>query len=106
MFTVFEERSTKTNKESITIRGTLDSTPNRSFTVQLFSNPKGTNEGQTFLEHLDMITKWEEFETFFGTVEPIDVRVYGQLSPEAEAWVRQFDVTSHTFQEHVAGFVR
>jgi hypothetical protein len=57
-------------------------------------------------EHIGMITKWEEFERFFGTVKPLDVRVYGKLSAEAEAWVRQFDVVSKTFEEHVAGFVR
>ena len=53
-----------------------------------------------------MITAWEEFERFFASVKPLDVRVYGKLSPEAEAWVRQFGVVSKTFGEHVAGFVR
>ena len=58
------------------------------------------------MEHIDMITRWEEFERFFGTVKPIDVRVYGKLSGEAEGWVGQFGVVSRTFEEHVAGFVR
>jgi urocanate hydratase len=53
-----------------------------------------------------MITGWEEFERFFGTVKPIDVRVYGKLSAEAEEWVGQFGVVSKTFEDHVAGFVR
>jgi hypothetical protein len=39
-------------------------------------------------------------------VRPVDVRVYGKLSAEAEAWVRQFGVVSRTFEDHVAGFVR
>jgi hypothetical protein len=34
-----------------------------------------------------MITGWEEFERFFSTVRPIDVRVYGKLSAEAKEWV-------------------
>jgi len=32
-----------------TIRGTLDSTPNKAFTVQFFSNPEGGDEGKTLL---------------------------------------------------------
>src|ERR687893_335521 len=58
------------------------------------------------MEHIDMITKWKEFERFFATVRPIDVRVYGRLSTDAEQWVRQFGVVSKTFEHHVAGFVR
>ena len=53
-----------------------------------------------------MITRWEEFERFFGTVKPIDVRVYGELSAQAQEWVGQFGVVSKTFEEHVTGFVR
>lgn len=82
--------------------------------LQFYANPGSTEAGAilTFtdrgriMKHIGMITKWEEFERFFGTVKPLDVRVYGQLSSEAEAWVQQFDVMSHTFEEHVAGFVR
>lgn len=59
-----------------------------------------------FMEHIEMITQWEEFERFFATVKRVDVRVYGKLSPDAEAWARQFDVVSRTFEDHVAGFVR
>jgi hypothetical protein len=83
-------------------------------TLQFYIDPGSTEVGAilTFAdrnrvtEHIGMITKWEEFERFFGTVKPLDVRVYGKLSAEAEAWIRQFDVVSKTFEEHVAGFVR
>lgn len=83
-------------------------------TLQFYIDPGSAQVGAilTFadrnrvVEHIDMITKWEEFERFFRTVKPIDVRVYGKLSAEAEAWVRQFDVLSKTFEDHVAGFVR
>ncbi len=34
---------------STTVEGTLKSTPNRSFTIQFFSNPSGENEGKTFI---------------------------------------------------------
>jgi hypothetical protein len=58
------------------------------------------------IEHIEMISKWEEFERFFACVRPLDVRVYGKLSEEAEAWIGQFDVLSKKFAHHVAGFVR
>lgn len=57
-------------------------------------------------KHIEMISKWEEFERFFACVRPLDVRVYGKLSEEAEAWIGQFDVLSKKFEHHVAGFVR
>ena len=38
-------------------------------------------------------------------VKPIDVRVYGKLSPDAEAWIRQFGVLSKAFEQYVAGFM-
>jgi hypothetical protein len=81
---------------------------------QFYAHPGSSEVGailtftdrERMIEHLGMITRWEEFERFFGTVKPIDVRIYGKLSPEAEEWVRQFDVISKTFEDHVAGFVR
>ena len=83
-------------------------------TLQFYIDPESTEAGAilTFsdrdrvMEHIGMISKWEEFERFFATVKPLDVRVYGKLSAEAEAWVRQFDVVSKTFEDHAAGFVR
>jgi len=32
-----------------TVKGTLNSTPDKTFTLQFFSDPKGTNEGKTLL---------------------------------------------------------
>ena len=83
-------------------------------TLQFYAPPAPTEVGAilTFadrdqiMEHIEMITGWEEFERFFATVKPIDVRVYGKLSAQGEAWVRQFGVVSKTSEEHVAGFVR
>lgn len=83
-------------------------------TLQFYADPGSTQAGAilTFtdrnrvMEHITMITEWVEFERFFATVKPLDVRVYGKLSTQAEAWVRQFDVVSKTFEDHVAGFVR
>jgi hypothetical protein len=58
------------------------------------------------IDHIEMISGWEEFERFFATVKPLDVRVYGRLSEEAEEWIGRFDVLSKKFEDHVAGFVR
>lgn len=58
-------------------------------------------------EHMNMVSSWEEFGRFFATVKPLDVRVYGRLSEDAEAWIGQFgNIVSKKFEEHVAGFVR
>jgi hypothetical protein len=83
-------------------------------TFQFYANPGSTEAGAliTFtdrsklIEHMNMITEWKEFKQFFSTVKPVDVRVYGKLSAEAEAWVRQFIVPSKLFTQQVAGFVR
>ncbi len=41
--------SARISATSTTVRGTLNSTPNKSFRVQFFSNPSGTDEGKTFI---------------------------------------------------------
>ena len=65
------------------------------------------SDRESMTEHMAMVSSWVEFERFFATVKPLDVRVYGKLSAEAEAWISQFgDVVSRKFEEHVAGFVR
>src|SRR5215207_5386410 len=83
-------------------------------TLQFYADPASTEVGSilTFtdrnrmMERIAMITGWEEFERFFSTVKPIEVRVYGKLSAEAQEGVGQFGVVSKTFEDHVAGFVR
>ena len=64
------------------------------------------SDRERMIEHIEMISGWEEFERFFATVKPVDVRVYGKLSAEAEEWIGQFDVLSKKFEEHITGFVR
>ena len=85
-------------------------------TVQFYAEQGSTQVGailtfsdrERMIEHMGMVSKWEEFGRFFATVKPVDVRVYGRPSEEAEAWIRRFgdDVLGKTFGEHVAGFVR
>jgi hypothetical protein len=82
--------------------------------LHFYGSPESTEVGailifsdrDRMIEHIEMISNWEEFERFFATVKPLDVRVYGKLSEEAEAWIGQFDVLSKKFEDHVAGFVR
>jgi hypothetical protein len=41
---------------------------------------------ERMLDHIEMISSWKEFERSFATVKPVDVRVYGKSSTDAEAW--------------------
>src|SRR3712207_3245601 len=74
-------------------------------TLQFYADTESTEVGAilTFtdrdrmMEHIDMIAGWGEFDRFFATVRPLEVRVYGKLSAEAQEWVRQFGVVSKTF---------
>ena len=83
-------------------------------TVHFYGDPRSTEVGailtfsdrERMIEHIGMISEWEEFRRFFDCVRPLDVRVYGRLSEEAEAWIGRFDVLSKKFEQHVAGFVR
>jgi len=82
--------------------------------VHFYGSPESTEAGailtfsdrERMIDHIEMISRWEEFERFFATVKPLDVRVYGKLSEEAEEWIGRFDVLSRKFEDHVAGFVR
>ena len=88
-------------KELVSINFYGESGSNEVGAILTFSDSK------SMLKHMDMVSTWEEYEMFFGTVKPLDVRVYGTLNAEAEAWIRQFgDIVSRKFEHHTAGFVR
>ena len=82
--------------------------------IQFYADPNSVQAGVliTFadayhlMEHIEMITQWEEFHCLLDAAKPLDVRVYGKLSADAEAWLRQINVVSKTFTQHIAGFVR
>jgi hypothetical protein len=83
--------------------------------LHFYGSPESTEVGailtfsnrERMTDHIEVISAWEEFERFFATVKPLDVRVYGKLSEEAEEWIGQFgDIVSRRFEDHVAGFVR
>jgi CSLREA domain-containing protein len=48
--------SAKTGDGSTTVRGKLNSAPNRTFKVQFFSNPSGTDEGKVFIGQKSVTT--------------------------------------------------
>jgi hypothetical protein len=88
-------------KELVSINFYGESGSNEVGAILTFSDSK------SMLKHMDMVSSWKEYETFFRTVKPLDVRVYGTLDAEAEAWIRQFgDIVSRKFEQHTAGFVR
>lgn len=82
--------------------------------LQLYADPESTEAGivitfsdpDQMIEHINMITTWEEFARFAATIHPIDMRVYGTLNPEAEAWLSTMIVVSKRFPDYVSGFVR
>ena len=83
--------------------------------VNFYMEPGSTQAGailifsdsEAMLEHMDRVSLWEEYQRFFATVKPLDVRVYGRLNAEAEAWISRFgDTVSRKFEHHTAGFVR
>ena len=48
--------SARTGSLKTTIKGSLNSTPNKTFLVQFFSNPAGTDEGKTFIGQKSVTT--------------------------------------------------
>jgi hypothetical protein len=48
--------SARTPRKATIIRGTLNSTPSRAFTIQLFSNPRGEAEGKKFIGETGVVT--------------------------------------------------
>jgi trimeric autotransporter adhesin len=46
----------KSSTGTTTVKGNLNSTPGKTFNVQFFSNPEGTNEGKTFLGSASVTT--------------------------------------------------
>jgi hypothetical protein len=56
--------SAKTGGGKTTISGNLNSAPNRTFTVQFFSNPSGTDEGKKFIGQKSVTTGSDGKGTF------------------------------------------
>ena len=56
--------SAKSGSTSTTVRGKLNSTPNRTFVVQFFSNPSGADEGKVFIGQKSVTTDGSGNVTF------------------------------------------
>lgn len=63
-------------------------------------------DNSQIMEHIRMISGWPEFKALLDVVKPIDVRIYGRLGDEAQAWIRTMAGVSKVFENTVAGFVR
>ena len=82
--------------------------------IQFHARPEDTEVGvvitfadsRQVMEHIRRISGWPEFKALLGVARPVDVRVYGRLGDEAQAWLRTMNVVSKVFESPVAGFVR
>ena len=82
--------------------------------MQFYTNEAKTELGAiiTFasaaelLTHVKMISDWEEFRRFASMIKLVDMRVHGRLTPEVEAWIRQFNGPLKKLEHPVVGFVR
>jgi titin len=67
--------SAKTSATSTTVRGKLNSTPNKTFKIQFFSNPSGTEEGKKFLGQKSVSTDASGNATFsFSPAQKVGVQ--------------------------------
>lgn len=82
--------------------------------IQFHARPEDTEVGvvitfadsRQVMEHIRRISGWPEFKGLLAVAKPVDVRVYGRLGEEAQAWLRTMNVVSKVFESPVAGFVR
>lgn len=58
------------------------------------------------IAHTKMISGWDDFKRFASMTRLKDMRIHGVITPEVEAWVRQFDGPLAKYESFVAGFVR
>lgn len=66
--------SAKTGGGTTTVRGKLDSTPNKTFKIQFFSNPSGTYEGKKLIGTKSFTTDGSGDATFaFSPAQKVDV---------------------------------
>lgn len=59
-----------------------------------------------FMDHVKMISSLPEFARFAAMIELLELRVFGELDPQVEEWMRQFGGPIKKLERFVAGFVR
>lgn len=57
-------------------------------------------------EHIAMISSWAELARFSEMITLTELRVFGQLDPEIEAWMQQFKGRIVKHETLLAGFIR
>jgi hypothetical protein len=82
--------------------------------MQFYADPESTEAGavitfsdrRRMIDHMTMISGWDEFKAYARSCRLTDMRVYGILPPEAEEWITAFGKPSKRFPRHVVGFAR
>ena len=64
------------------------------------------SDSNHLMDHVNMVSGWEEFKRFSTMIKVTDMRIYGTLTPEAEAWIETFGGPIRKFAHPIAGFVR
>ncbi len=64
------------------------------------------SDSSAVMEHVRMISGWDDFRRFATMIRLLDMRIFGTLDPGAEAWIRQFNGPLQKFETRVAGFTR
>lgn len=64
------------------------------------------NDYRRVMEHVAMITAWDEFQHLLDVVKLRDVRVYGPMGEDGIAWLNQTHALRNLFTTPLVGFVR
>jgi hypothetical protein len=89
--------------------------PEALVTYQFYADPASREAGavitfadpDAFTKHISLISDWDEFRRFAGTTKLVDIRIYGAMSAQGQAWLAQSPFQpSKIFPRHVTGFVR
>ena len=83
-------------------------------TYQFYQDPKSPTAGgviiyaddDAFVEHHQIVARWEELATFKATHRLLDIVVYGQVGASAEGFLKQADLLDRHIGPHIAGFER
>lgn len=57
-------------------------------------------------EHIAMVSSWPELARFSKMITLTELRVFGELDPAIESWMRQFNGPIRKHERFVAGFMR
>jgi hypothetical protein len=58
------------------------------------------------MEHVRMISAWDDFKRFGEMITLTDMRIHGRLTADVEAWIRGWNGPVTKLETYVAGFAR